>query len=110
MNMTRSPAAKRDTCLLTCLEQLDRIPGWIIQKNLRSAWSFQNLAPKMQVRSAKPVDLVWQIVDVDDDAIPAARLRVSPVRHRFGRSTNQPSFITGRQTVIQNDQPFLILA
>jgi hypothetical protein len=38
----------------------------------------------MYVRFAQSFDRTAEIIDVDDDAIPAARLRFASVQHRFG--------------------------
>src|SRR5260370_10186139 len=65
------------------LKQFDRVSRRIIQHDFRSARAGQNVTAETHLRLAQSFNLAAEVIDVDDDAIPAARLRLPSVQHRF---------------------------
>src|SRR6185436_13807061 len=79
--------------ILGGLEQLDHVPGWILDEDLRAARTSNRLIAKGRTGGTEPLERVVQVVDLDDEAVPATRLGSPAVGHGpSGRApgTGQP--------------------
>lgn len=76
---------------LARLEELDRIPGWIVDEDLLAAGSGDNLVAERQPRGTEPFYLGGNVVDEQVDAVPPARFRLTSVRHRPGGGALRPA-------------------
>jgi len=68
-------------------EQLDGIPRGILQENLIASDPLNQVAPEANTRGAQGVDHHAQVSDLQLEAVPAARLGTSSVRHRLPAPT-----------------------
>src|SRR5918995_3733757 len=82
----RSPALRRRN-RSGGLEQLDRVAGWVVEQDLLSAPAADDLVAKARPRTAQGLDFGGQVLDLELNAVPAARLGPAPVGHRLGGSS-----------------------
>src|SRR5215217_3909458 len=76
-----------DMPLAARLEELDGVTRRILEQDLAAAAAGHDLAAKAGAGSAQPLDLGVEVVDLDLEAVPAARLGHPPVRRRLGCAT-----------------------
>jgi hypothetical protein len=55
------------------LEELNEVPGWVVDNNLRAADAGDDVVPKVNSRLAKSFDRGREIGDFDREPVPAAR-------------------------------------
>src|SRR5678815_1486844 len=95
------------------LEQLDRVARWIVDHNLGTARSLENVTAKMQSGLPQLFHVSREIIDVDDHAVPTARFGRSAVQHWLGRSSrskrsaeHQLEMSARQHCKIWRDRPF----
>src|SRR5690242_11873257 len=66
------------------LEQFHRVSRWIVQQDLLSTGSGRDVVAEFDAGLAKSGDLAGQIVGLQDDAVPTARLRLATIGHGLG--------------------------
>src|SRR4051812_22559225 len=64
------------------LEELDRVPRWVVDDDLLAARALDHLVAEAHVGGAEAFDLGVDVVDDQVDAVPASRLGLAPVGHR----------------------------
>ena len=67
------------------LEQLYRITILVFHEDLLATNAADNLVAELNSGPCKSLDSGFQVIDLDDDAIPTARLSLASVGHRFAR-------------------------
>src|SRR5262245_54681249 len=73
--LARSGSARR-------LEELDRVPGRVVDEYLLAAGAGDDIVAEAETRCAEPLHLGLDVVDDEVDAVPATRLGLPPVGHR----------------------------
>src|SRR5439155_4317796 len=73
-------------------EQLDRVARRIVEKDLLSAETRDDIVAKAGSRLTQSLDLTGEILDLESDAVPATWLRSAPIWHGLSRSSS-----TGRR-------------
>jgi hypothetical protein len=71
--------------------QFDRIAIRIFEENLLAARPSDDVIPKPMARLFQLRDTLGQAVHVQDYAIPPARFRATPIRHRASAGTLRPN-------------------
>jgi hypothetical protein len=66
------------------LEELDGVAGRIVEEDLLAAEAGYDVVAESRTRLAERLNRVFEIVDLEQKAIPAAWLRFATVRHRLG--------------------------
>jgi hypothetical protein len=69
------------------LEKLNGIAERVIEDDLRAAYSFQYLVPKVKSLGSQAVHFQWKIGNRYLDTIPAARDGSASIRHRSSART-----------------------
>jgi hypothetical protein len=69
------------------LEQLDGIASRVIQQDLPATKPAHDVVAEPRSRLAQAVDLAVEIIDLQLDPVPAARLGPATIRHRLGGPT-----------------------
>src|SRR5215203_432752 len=64
------------------LEELDRVAGGIVERNLLAAGATDDVVAKREPGRAQALDLARDIVDDEVDAVPATRPGLAAVGHR----------------------------
>src|SRR5262249_10450792 len=85
--LTQSAAAR--------LKELDKISGWVREKNLRSAWPGHNVVAEFDTGGAQPRGLGRNILHDKVDAVPATGTGPLAIGHRspgrtFGPTQQEP--------------------
>jgi hypothetical protein len=63
--------------------KLDGIAGRVVEEDLLAAEPGHDVVAKARPSFAQRRDLVFEIVDLELDAVPTARLRLASIRHRL---------------------------
>src|SRR5437588_3971680 len=66
-------------------EQLDRVAGRVLDQHLAAARPGDRLVAEGGTGGTQPLDRGVEILDLDDQPVPAARLGAAAIRHRTGR-------------------------
>src|SRR5207237_4188285 len=64
-------------------EQLDGVARGIVEQDLPAAVAHDDLVPESDARRPQFLDFAAQIVDLELDAVPAARLGLASIGHRL---------------------------
>ena len=76
---------------LPWLKELDWIARRVVDQNLRAARAFHDVVSEAETGRPQTLHLGREIVDEQMDAVPAAGLRLSSVRHRAGGRARRPA-------------------
>ena len=68
-----------------------RIPGGILDHDLRAAGPGDRIVPSGRPLLVQPRESLGNVVDHDHEPVPATRLRRAPVRHRPGGGALRPA-------------------
>jgi hypothetical protein len=85
------------------LEQLDGVAGGVIQQDLLATKPGHDVVAELRPRVAQGLDLAVKVVDLELDAVPAARLGPATIRHGLGgpagsaRSVHQQPKVAARE-------------
>jgi hypothetical protein len=63
------------------LEELDRVARWVVEQDLLTAWTFDNVVAERQPGGPKTGDLGCDVGDNEVDAIPTARSWHATIGH-----------------------------